>query len=142
MILITARTGSRCLSNNQCASGAECVQGACRCPVGTELTRFGFCMPHATGVRLRLNGHFHLFVSVPPGADCGNGEQCGGGSTCAGDNICACPPGRSAIINNRCVPPTMGKSIAQLSCAILTYWPTLCGLVCRFPSTNRPKLVA
>uniref|UniRef100_A0A914VG41 EGF-like domain-containing protein n=1 Tax=Plectus sambesii TaxID=2011161 RepID=A0A914VG41_9BILA len=93
-----SRTDAQCVSNNQCASGAECVEGRCHCPIGTELTRFGFCMPHST---------------VPPGADCVNGERCGGGSSCI-SRTCACPPGLSAIVNNICVPPSsVQKSVVD-----------------------------
>lgn len=38
-----------CLASNQCPSGAECVNGECRCSPGLALSRYGFCMPQTYG---------------------------------------------------------------------------------------------
>lgn len=41
--------GRRCLAANQCPSGADCIQGECKCTQGLTLSRFGFCIPVTYG---------------------------------------------------------------------------------------------
>ncbi|KHN76151.1 Prion-like-(Q/N-rich) domain-bearing protein 25 [Toxocara canis] len=50
----TITTASKsCVASNQCADGAECISGVCRCPQGTVASRFGFCVPLRTGTFLQ-----------------------------------------------------------------------------------------
>uniref|UniRef100_A0A0M3I0X1 EB domain-containing protein n=1 Tax=Ascaris lumbricoides TaxID=6252 RepID=A0A0M3I0X1_ASCLU len=91
-----------CVASNQCADGAECISGVCRCPEGTVDSRHGFCIPLKTA---------HPLMS------CMEGQPCGGGSACA-NGICVCPEGRRYIINNTCVPPVGGESVLAYRCPI------------------------
>ncbi|KAE9546704.1 hypothetical protein FO519_010084, partial [Halicephalobus sp. NKZ332] len=88
---------TRCFSSNQCASGAECISGYCKCPVDTIVSRFGFC--------IRL-------VKVPPGLSCSEGEICEGGSSCS-DGICSCPAERPIIFAGSCIPESDTNKITN-----------------------------
>ncbi|KAF8385074.1 hypothetical protein PRIPAC_74216 [Pristionchus pacificus] len=80
-------TGRRCLAANQCPSGADCIQGECKCTQGLTLSRFGFCIP---------------VTYAGPGEPCPQGTQCRGGATCAYGN-CVCPPEHD-VRDGKCVP--------------------------------------
>ncbi|VDP11610.1 unnamed protein product, partial [Soboliphyme baturini] len=82
-----ANVGDRCGEMSWCAGGSSCVQGVCRCPLGST-QRGNTC----------VNG-----IAVKPGGSCANGEECSDGSVCE-NNVCTCP--RSTILfKERCVVP-------------------------------------
>ncbi|GMT31782.1 hypothetical protein PFISCL1PPCAC_23079, partial [Pristionchus fissidentatus] len=85
--------GRRCLAANQCPSGADCIQGECKCTQGLTLSKFGFCIP---------------VTYANPGELCPQGTQCRGGSSCAFGR-CDCPAEHD-VRDGKCTPRGLSLS--------------------------------